>query len=92
MAGQRKPTPKRPSRRTSARGARPSSSRRESERDADFALDRILASLTARIREDLERLRPAIVAGFEAGADFKFLSRASVDRLRARVDRASPTR
>ncbi len=92
MAGQRKPTPKRPSRRTSARGARPSSSRRESELEADFALERVLASLTARIREDLDRLRPAIVAGFEAGADFKLLSRASVDRLRARVDGAGPTR
>jgi hypothetical protein len=85
-------TPKRPSRRTPARGARPSSSRSEAERDADFALERVLASLTARIREDLDRLRPAIVAGFEAGADFKLLSRASVDRLRARVDGAGPTR
>ncbi len=81
----RSSTPKRPSRRTSARGARPSSSRSEAERDAEFALDRILASLTARIREDLERLRPAIVAGFEAGADVKLLSRAAVTRLRSRL-------
>lgn len=90
MAGQRTSTPRRPSRRTSARGARPS--RRPAELDGDFAIERIVASLTARIREDLERLRPAIVAGFRAGADFKLVSHASVDRLRARVDGADPAR
>lgn len=85
MAGQRKPTPKRPSRRTSARGARPSSSRRESELEADAVIEQIVAALGTRIREELERIRPAIGAGLEAGADVRLLSRAAVARLRSRL-------
>ena len=85
-------TPKRPSRRTPARGARPSSSRSEAELEADAVIEQIVAALGTRIREELERIRPAIGAGLEAGADFKLLSRSSVDRLRARVDGAGPTR
>lgn len=85
MAGQRKPTPKRPSRRTPARGARPSSSRRESELEADAVIEQIVAALGTRIREELERIRPAIGAGLEAGADVRLLSRAAVARLRSRL-------
>lgn len=85
MAGQRKPTPKRPSRRTSARGARPSSSRRESELEADAVIEQIVAALGTRIREELERIRPAIGAGLETGADVRLLSRAAVARLRSRL-------
>jgi len=75
----------RPSRRQSARGARPVTSRRAAELDADFVIERIVVAVTARIREELERLRPAIGAGLEAGADVKLLSRAAVDRLRSRL-------
>ena len=78
-------TPKRPSRRTSARGARPSSSRSESELEADAVIEQIVAALGTRIREELERIRPAIGAGLEAGADVRLLSRAAVARLRSRL-------
>lgn len=67
------------------RGARPSPSRLSAERDADFAIETVVSSISARIREEIERLRPAIVAGLEAGADVRLLSRASVDRLRSRL-------
>lgn len=66
------------------RGASPSSSR-EAEADADFAIELLVSSLSARIREDLERIRPAIIAGFRAGADFKLGSAAAGSRLRRAV-------
>ncbi|MHB8799815.1 MAG: hypothetical protein ACYDBY_15245 [Thermoanaerobaculia bacterium] len=81
----RKSTLKRPSRRPSARGARPSPSRRAAELEADAVIEQIVAALGTRIREELERIRPAIGAGLEAGADVRLLSRAAVARLRSRL-------
>ena len=52
--------------------------RTETEKWADQILDGIAVAVTHRVRamleEDLARLRPALVAGFDAGADCRLLS------------------
>lgn len=53
-------------------------SRTENEKWADTILDGIAVAVTTRVRamleEDLARLRPALVAGFNAGAGCRLLS------------------
>lgn len=80
-----KSTPKRAPRRTKATGGRPSPPPSPSAQEADDIIESLVRSISTVIREELQRVRPVLVAGLEAGADYRLCSPSAIRRLRARV-------
>jgi hypothetical protein len=82
---------KRAPRRPSATGGRPSSSSPSpSAPEADDILESLVRSISTVIREELQRVRPVLVAGLEAGANYRLCSPSALRRLRARAGAGEP--
>ncbi len=85
-----RPSTKRAPRRLKATGGRPSlpPPASPSAVEADDIIESLVRSISTVIREELQRVRPVLVAGLEAGADYALVSASALRRLRARVGEA----
>ena len=85
-----RPSTKRAPRRLKATGGRPflPPPPSPSAAEADDIIESLVRSISTVIREELQRVRPVLVAGLEAGADHPLCSPSAVRRLRARVGEA----
>lgn len=86
-----RPSTKRAPRRLKATGGRPPlppPPPSPSAAEADDIIESLVRSISTVIREELQRVRPVLVAGLEAGADYRLCSPSAARRLRARVGEA----
>lgn len=78
---------KRGPRRPSAAGARPSSSLPASApaNEVDDLIESLVLAIGSVVREELQRVRPVLAAGLEAGANYRLCSPSALRRLRERA-------
>lgn len=88
-----RPSTKRAPRRLKATGGRPSlpPAPSPSEDEADEIIESLVRSISTVIREELQRVRPVLVAGLEAGANYRLCSPSALRRCFDLADDGEPT-
>lgn len=88
-----RPSTKRAPRRLKTTGGRPSlpPPPSPSPQEADDIIESLVRSISTVIREELQRVRPVLVAGLEAGANYRLCSPSALRRLFDRADAEDPT-